>query len=301
MFPSLLDWNIMFDTLDTKLKMYLDGIINGTITELPQEYLDEFKEECAAAVTGALFRKDEEFRLRMSNIGKDARSLWLEKNYGRETPTPDFLIKMTYGHLIEKLFILLLKSAGVEIEKSNEVVTLELPKATIKGEYDVKIDGAHWDFKTASDFSYTQKFVDAETVARTDTFGYVGQAVAYAQADATPFGGWFVINKITGEFKCVDGSSLNSPEAVEEQLHKFDYNIDVVNGDTPVPECSGVEEETYYKKPTGNKVLGRSCAYCPNKEVCHPGIKYAPSVCSTAKAKPWVWYVELNNLEGTIK
>lgn len=281
--------------IDEQLRHYLFKVMNDEITELPPELMEEFLEECKNAINNLYNTKSSEFRLRMSNIGQDARTLWLAKKYGGAPLPPEFAIKMVYGHIVEKLFIVLLKAAGVEIQENNEKVSLQLDDMVLQGEYDIKINGEHYDFKTASDWSYNNKFINVDTVVSNDTFGYGGQAVAYSLADTSPFGGWFVINKSTGDFKLVDGRKLNNEDIRNEYINKFNYNVRVINGKEPVPECTGVEDETYYKKPTGNKVLGNKCKFCQCKDKCHPGITYRPSVISKANPKPWVYYVELNN------
>ena len=45
-----------------------------------------------------------------------------------------------------------------------ENVTLELDKASINGTYDIVIDGAVDDIKSASNWSYTNKFDSFETL-----------------------------------------------------------------------------------------------------------------------------------------
>jgi hypothetical protein len=264
---------------------------------MPEELLEEFATSCKAVLADMFRKQNDKFTLRMSNIGRDARQLYLASKYYDEAEplAPEVLVRMTYGHIIEKMFVVLLKAAGVEVDELNEKVKLQLDTMVLNGEYDIKIGGKHYDFKSASDWSYTNKFASVEAMMKEDSFGYVGQAIAYAEADKTPFGGWFAINKSTGDFKVVEGDILNKLGVRKEYIQKFNYNIRVVNELEPVPPCTGVEKETYYKKESGNKVLGSKCKFCVCKQKCHPGIQYKPSVVSKASPKPWVWYVELNN------
>ncbi|NBW16773.1 MAG: hypothetical protein EBR82_53235, partial [Caulobacteraceae bacterium] len=55
--------------------------------------LNTCKEDIQAKIVQTFYEKPEkEFRLRMSNIGKDLRQLMLEKKYGRTKAEPEFLL-----------------------------------------------------------------------------------------------------------------------------------------------------------------------------------------------------------------
>ena len=85
----------------------------------------------------------DEFRLRMSNIGKPKCQLWFEKNdHEDKTPLPPhFLMNMILGDIVEAVFKGLLRAAGVEF-KDNDTVILKLANGKeIKGEYDMEMDG----------------------------------------------------------------------------------------------------------------------------------------------------------------
>lgn len=283
-----------FDSPDTHLRIYLEKVAAGKITSIDEHLVEEFGEHCKNTLR-KLHEPREKFRLRLSNIGRKARQLWLEKNFGRQPAQPEFMLKMTYAHIAEHIVLTLLKASNAKVESNNEKVGLQLNTTVIAGEYDTKINGKHWDFKTASPYSYDNKFTSADGVLGEDSFGYGAQAVGYSIADGTPFGGWFAINLVTGGFKAVPAEKLNEPEVQKQYLEQMETTIKVVNDELPVPECDGVVEETFRRKLTGNKVLNRECTYCDHKQRCHPGIQYLPSACSQAKDKPYVWYVELKN------
>lgn len=44
------------------------------------------------------------------------------------------------------------------------------------------MDGAIDDVKSASPWSYTHKFVDADTLHKGDSFGYIPQLIGYSEA-----------------------------------------------------------------------------------------------------------------------
>ena len=68
-------------------------------------------------------------------------------------------------------------------------------------QYDIVIDGAVDDIKSASNWSYTNKFESFDTLRQGDAFGYVAQLAGYAKAADKRAGGWWVVNKANGEFK----------------------------------------------------------------------------------------------------
>ena len=52
----------------------------------------------------------------------------------------------------------------------------------------------------------------------------------------------------------------------------------------------------FYKKPTGNKVLGRECSFCPYKRPCWGNqLQYLPQQQSKGKSPKWFWYTQINN------
>jgi hypothetical protein len=181
----------------------------------------------------------------------------------------------------------LLRSAGVDF-KDNDKVTLKLSDGTeIHGEFDMELDNRIDDVKSASPWSYNNKFKDFETLASGDSFGYVAQLVGYATAANKDVGGWWVVNKATGEFKYVDASEVNR----EEVLAEVEQKVNDINNDAPFERCFAPVEESYYKKKSGNLVLNPSCHFCSYKHKCWPTLKALPSKVSKAANPPIVEYV----------
>ena len=130
-------------------------------------FSEETAKKIGADVAEAVIRQfgsgksREDFRLRMSNIGRPTCQLWFEKNKP-ETALPKpttFVMNMMLGDIVEAIFKGLLTEAKVAFEDADHVA-LEIPEAdvTIKGTYDIAIDGAVDDIKSASDWSYRNKF-----------------------------------------------------------------------------------------------------------------------------------------------
>ena len=230
-----------------------------------------------------------EFRLRMSNIGKPKCQLWFEKNDPEDKLPlpPHFLMNMILGDIVEAVFKGLLRAAGAEF-KDNDNVTLKLPNGQeIKGEYDMEMDGKIDDVKSASPWSYKNKFASFDALAQGDSFGYIPQLVGYATAAGKDVGGWWVVNKGTGEFKYVDASEVDK-EAVLEQIQDL---VDYIDNDEPFERCFEPVPETFYRKPTGNLVLPGACKFCDFKHKCHPTMQTLPSRSSKAANPPDVDYI----------
>ena len=259
-------------------------------TTMPKEVASQV----ASDVEAALFKQfdsgpRDEFRLRMSNIGKPKCQLWFEKNDPEDkTPLPaHFLMNMLLGDIVEAVFKGLLRAAGQDF-KDNDKVTLKLPDGQeIKGEYDMEMDGKIDDVKSASPWSYQHKFVDLETLSKGDSFGYIAQLVGYATAADKDVGGWWVVNKGNGEFKYVDASEVNK-EAVLQDIQNV---VNYIENDEPFERCFEPVPETYYKKQSGNLVLPNGCKFCDFKRKCHPTLQTLPSRVSRSANPPEVDYV----------
>ncbi len=237
-----------------------------------------------------------EFRLRMSNIGRPTCQLWFEKNKPDEgMPFPStFVMNMMLGDIVESVFKGLLRQAGVAYEDSKKV-SMELTiDSKIEGTYDIVIDDAVDDIKSASDWSYRNKFESFDTLAKEDPFGYVGQLAGYAQALNKRAGGWWVINKANGSFKYVPADGLD----LTKEIDKLSNNIGIVQNNE-FERCFEPIEETFRGKPTGNKILGTTCSFCRFKHSCWTDLQELPSIMSQAKEPKIVSYVEIGK-ETTI-
>ena len=106
---------------------------------------DDIREQVASDIKAALEKQfsgppRDEFKLRMSNIGRPKCQLWFEKNDPEDkTPfPPHFLINMIIGDIVEAVFKGLLRAAGISFT-DNEKVTLTLKDGTeINGEFDMR-------------------------------------------------------------------------------------------------------------------------------------------------------------------
>ena len=268
---------------------YLRKAIDGSAS-FPPPLAKSIATDVEKAVLRQFAGRSEDFRLRMSNIGRKKCQLWFEKNHPelKEALPPHFIINMLLGDIVEAVFKGIMRAANVDFEDSEEV-TLATNSGDIKGTYDMVLNNRVDDIKSASGWSYTNKFEDALTLQKSDSFGYVAQLVGYAKAANKGVGGWWVINKNTGEFKYVDAEFIDA----EEEYVKIEKTASYIENDEPFERCYTDVPELYYGKPSGNRKLGIECGFCSFKHKCWDNLQSLPSKVSKAKDPPIVHYTHV--------
>jgi hypothetical protein len=272
------------------LHQYMEDAVSGKTT-----MSDDTINQVASDIKDALSRQfgghknGGGFRLRMSNVGRPSCQLWYEKNKPEQAlPKPTtFVMNMMIGDIVEAVFKGLLKEAGVQYEDSDKT-TLHVADANISGTYDIVIDGAVDDVKSASNWSYQNKFESFNTLASGDAFGYVAQLAGYAKAADKKAGGWWVVNKANGQFKYVPATGID----IEAEVAKIAKTVKDVNANK-FERCFEPVEETFRGKATGNKVLSTTCSFCNYRKDCWPTLQELPAVKSQAKEPKIVNYIEL--------
>ena len=118
--------------------------------------------------------KNDKFALRMSNLGRPTCQLWFAKNKPKTAiaKPSNFIMNMMIGDIVEAIFKGLLREADVKFIDSDKV-HLDVSKTKVSGTYDLVLDDAVDDIKSASDWSYRNKFESYETLSGGDSFGYV--------------------------------------------------------------------------------------------------------------------------------
>jgi len=275
---------------EIRIHKYLDdvrkgkrGMTDATIARIVRD-VDE-------AVRKQFNQGERQFTLRMSNIGRPYCQLWYDKNQPEDglEPSINFLMNMMIGDIVEAVFKGVLTEAGVEFSDGFKS-TLTAGKHKIDGTHDLIMDKRVDDIKSASPWSYKNKFKDYYTLKEHDSFGYIGQLAGYSKALGVEPGGWWVINKATGEFKYVSAWDMavdrqDILDEVEEKADKLEKN--------KFERCFEPVEETFRGKPTGNKVLAEECGWCKYRYKCWPSIQELPALASKAKEPPIVAYVEV--------
>jgi hypothetical protein len=237
----------------------LESISQGEPLPITEEALDETMASMKEAIMhwATPRKRDTDFTLRMSNVGKPQRQMWYEKrdtdvNSEVDGPTQ---IKFLYGHILEELVLMLVRMAGHEVTDEQKEVTVN----GIVGHMDCKINGQVVDVKSASKFAFN-KFKNG-TLNSDDPFGYLGQLAGYEKAEGTEDGGFLVINKESGELCMFKPDDLDKPN-IETTIDSLRTNLELDNPPelcyTPIPDG---------KK--GNMKLPKGCTWCKYKHECH--------------------------------
>jgi len=277
----------------TRVQVYLDKVVRGDATPLPADLLDEYAAATRKSLERQLSRQQDKFRLRMSNVGKPLCQLQLE-SMGVKGESPSYMMAMTglSGDAIEAMAIAIMKMAGVNVNSYFQEVAYNIGGIELKGSYDVEIDGEIWDIKTASDYSFHNKFGDKggfTAVVDDDPFGYVSQGYLYATATGRRFAGWIVVNKASGEWLLCE-TPQNDQQYRDAALRKADENIRAISNGAPFAPQFEPVVETYRRKPTGNMILCKTCEWCSFKRNCFPEVQELPSFASVGETKPMRWY-----------
>ena len=272
------------------LHQYMEDAVKGkssmsddTIKQISSDIADAVKRQFGGE------NKRSEFSLRMSNVGRPTCQLWYDRNKPEvAVPLPTtFVMNMMIGDIVEAVFKGLLTEAGVKYEDTNKV-TLDCGDTNVSGSYDLILDGAVDDIKSASDWSYRNKFESFDTLASSDGFGYIAQLAGYAKASGKRAGGWWVVNKANGRFKYVPATDID----VEKEVSKIKRTVEKVKENKFERAFQPVSEK-FRGKETGNKVLNDGCKFCSYRFDCWSSLQERPSVKSQAKTPPTVAYVEM--------
>ena len=278
----------MHHPAELALHQYMENAVKGksamsddTIEQVADDVADAIKRQFGSGKTRG------DFRLRMSNVGRPTCQLWYEKNKPEVAlPFPTtFVMNMMIGDIVEAVFKGLLKEAGVKYNDT-EKVTLDLGTTRINGSYDIVINDAVDDIKSASDWSYRNKFESYDTLAAGDGFGYIGQLAGYAKASGKRVGGWWVVNKANGQFKYVPASGLD----IDEEINKIKDTVTTVE-ENKFERCFEPVPEKFRGKETGNQVLNDGCRFCSYRFDCWSELTERPAVKSQAKNPPTVSYI----------
>jgi len=271
------------------IHQYLENATRGK-SAMSQENIEQVATDIKDALNRQFnTKREDKFRLRMSNIGRPSCQLWFEKNKP-ETALPKpttFVMNMMIGDIVEAVFKAVLREANVKFEDTDNV-TLELDENTkISGSYDLVMNDSVDDIKSASDWSYKYKFDSYESLHSGDSFGYVGQLAGYAKALGKKAGGWWVLNKANGLFKYV-----RAHIDMDKELDKIKKNIKATESKELV-RCFEPEPETFRGKETGNIVLNKNCTFCSYRNACWENLIELPAQMSKAKEPKMVQYVSL--------
>ena len=282
-----------------KVQQYL-GKASKESVKLDKGLVEEFGEACKNALLKQFEdQRRNKFEPRMSNIGRPLCQLQMEaKGVKGEGQPYNVKVRNTFGDMIEALAIFIMKSAGVNIKNEQKKVKYKFNGNEIEGKQDVEIDEKIWDIKSASPYSFEKKFGEEGgflEVVKEDSFGYASQGFLYGESQNKKFGGWIAINKSTGEWTVCETPAMIEPHKTEA-LKKAKDNLKALKDKAPFKKQYDDIAETFRGKPTGNRVLGFVCSYCPYKLPCWGSkLQLLQQQQSKGKNPKWVWYTEVNN------
>jgi hypothetical protein len=280
------------------VKNFLQQAVRGEVT-LPSSVMEEFKRDCGQALEKQ-FNRNPEWRIRMSGLGHPL----CQQVHGRDGKKEDMqynaILRFLIGDLVEAAVMAIMKGAGVNIVEEQGECSLHLGDTEVKGTLDVvlddKVDGVKvWDIKSASPYSYSQKFAKGYDIMKDDDpFGYLVQGHLYAESKGLPFGGWIVVDKSSGEIQFVQAPDNQEDDRKQYIALAADNVRKLQEGHTFKTPPMKPEKETYRVKgtviETGNKLLNKQCTFCGYRQECWPKAIQHPKVTSKAKMKPLTWY-----------
>tara|TARA_Y100001963_G_scaffold158724_2_gene259417 strand:+ start:306 stop:1205 length:900 start_codon:yes stop_codon:yes gene_type:complete len=292
--------NQILENVQSFLKMATDDSV-----AVSDKLIDEFGEMCKDAFRKQFTNKREKsFRARMSNIGKPLCQLQMEKSNAKPEGQPyNNKMRNTFGDLIEALAVTIIKASGIKVDSTQKSVSYNIDKSKIDGTYDIEISNSIYDIKSASPYAFEHKFGDEggfNSIVEDDSFGYLSQGYLYSESENKRFGGWIVINKSTGEW-LVTETPTEDEKYKNIAINLSKENLHALDEGKPFRRCFSDIEETFRKIPTGNKVLGIVCSFCPYKFPCwgKDKLQYLPQQQSKGKSPKWVYYTEVNNPRET--
>ena len=275
---------------ELSIRAFLNDAIKGKAT-MSDAIIEGIVEDMRAALKRQFSGNTRDaFKFRPSSLGKPKCQLWFEKNKPdvAESLPSNFLFNMIIGDIVEAIFKGALRAAEVEFTDSESLKTT-IGDEEISGECDLTLNNKVDDIKSASAWSYSNKFSDYSTLHENDSFGYVAQLAVYAKALGLDAGGWWVVNKANGDFKYVSASSMN----IDEEITKIENTINYLKNNEPFERCFEAVPETYRGVESGNTILPKECHFCRFKRTCWTDLKEIPSLVSKAKEPPIVEYVTI--------
>ena len=216
--------------------------------------------------------------LRMSVIGKPDRQLWFDLNPEDNTqvveledldlyePNPEKYLKFLFGDILEQLLMFLVKESGHKLTHDQEEVSCN----GVTGHTDGVIDGVVIDFKTASNYSFEHKFRQGKLLRGEDPFGYIGQISGYHHELQKKYpdeinkdrAAWLTMNKETGQLNLLVADAVFDLIDAEQRVEEVKKIVS-----SPIPPVNKCYPDEEFGK-SGNKVISKSCSFCPHKERC---------------------------------
>jgi|TARA_R110002012_G_scaffold143818_1_gene302008 hypothetical protein len=217
--------------------------------------------EVEDAIKNAFEPYEQKSELRMSGIGRCERAQWYGvKGYTPEEIDGNVYLTFLQGHVLEAVLVALVKLAGHTVEDQQKKHTVE----GVNGSQDCTIDGELVDIKTASAWSWDNKFT--ETGIKDDGFGYIKQLSAYGKNDNREHGYFLALNKNKSTLKLCK-------QELEQDVDTFIVDLkDKMESDTPPMRIANATTLT----KNGEEKLCMTCSFCGFKEDCYGSLIAKP-------------------------
>ena len=218
--------------------------------------------EVEEAIKNAFEPYENKNELRMSSIGRCERAQWYAvKGYTPEEIEGSVYLTFLQGHILEAVLVALIKLAGHDVQDQQKKHTVE----GINGSQDCTIDGELVDIKTASAWSWDNKF--SENGIKDDAFGYIKQLSGYGKTDNRKEGYFLAFNKNKSTLKLCR-------QELEEDIDTFIVDLkDKMESDTPPMRLANA---TTFSKAEAKEKLCMTCAFCGFKEDCYGSLIAKP-------------------------
>jgi hypothetical protein len=284
--------------IELKVHQFLEKVSEGKIKLSNDLYIN-----LAARVQQSIkniLEVEREFSFSISSIGRDFCYLQNEFFYVKPNYTDStFPIRGMYGYLVEALLVFLIRASGINILADQETVAINIDGNTLNGTLDLALDLGDniptiWDIKSASHYSFVNKFENINSLIDDDPFGYITQLWLYTEAkrridNRTQIGGFIAFDKSSGDLRVIPiPQYMYEPvlEKVLDRVSKVFRDIETVTA-----EKRPTIKEKYRKKMTGREYLDTVCQYCKFKFNCFPNIQLLPNPDSTANNPIMRWYI----------
>jgi len=218
--------------------------------------------EVEEAIKNAFEPYENKNELRMSSIGRCERAQWYAvKGYTPEEIEGSVYLTFLQGHILEAVLVALIKLAGHDVQDQQKKHTVE----GVNGSQDCTIDGELVDIKTASAWSFDNKF--AEDGIKDDAFGYIKQLSGYGKSDDRKEGYFLAFNKNKSTLKLCR-------QQLEEDIDTYIVDLkDKMESDTPPMRLANA---TTFSKAEAKEKLCMTCAFCGFKEDCYGSLIAKP-------------------------
>ena len=283
---------------EVRVKNFLQAAVRGEAS-LSATVIEEFAEDCKEALSKQ-FNRNPEWRIRMSGLGRPLCQQIHGRDGKEEEMSYNAILRFLIGDLVECAVMAILKGAGIKVVEAQSKCSLDIAGEHVQGTLDLvmedEIDGEKvWDVKSASPYSFKQKFGKGYAgIKEDDPFGYIMQGHLYAESKGLDFGGWVVVDKSSGEIEFVQAPADQSEDRAEclDEAHR---TVEALMSNYTYSKPPMEPEDEHYtlngkKNYTGNKLLNKSCTFCGYRKYCWPKAVQHEKVTSRARNKPLAWY-----------